>query len=88
MKKRSKRNTILDKKTLLNLANPHKVKILEILKKQQKQNQLDLKKQLKLSYTETRRYINSLERKGFIKKKRVKKKRGSPVFISLNKRKK
>ncbi len=88
MRKRFKRNSSVDKNTLLNLVNPHKVKILEILKKEKKQNQLDLKKKLKLSYSETRRYITALERQGLLKKKRIKKQRGSPVMISLKKKKK
>ncbi len=85
MKKRLKRFSSVDKNTLLALVNPRKVKILEILKKEQKQNQSDLKKKLNISHTETRRYINALERQGFLKKKVVRKKRGSPVYISLKK---
>jgi predicted transcriptional regulator len=85
MKKSSKRVNTIDKITLLKLVNPNKLKILEILQKEQNQNQLDLKKKLKLSYTETRRYINSLIKAGLIKKKVKKKERGSPVYISLKK---
>lgn len=88
MKKRIKRHTTLDKIDLLRLANPLKVKILEILKKEQKQNQLDIQKKLKISYKGTRRYINDLNNRGFIKKKLIKKKRGSPIFISLRKKRK
>ncbi len=85
MRKRIKRISSVDKNTLLALVNPSKVKILEILKKEQKQNQSDLKKKLNISHTETRRYINALQKQGFLKKKVVKKKRGSPVFVSLKK---
>lgn len=85
MKKRRARYSSVDKRTLLSLVNPSKVQILEILKKEQKQNQLDLKKKLKLSYTETRRYISTLEKQGLVKRKLIKKKQGSPVFISLRK---
>ncbi len=83
MKKRRSVYSSVDKTTLLKLVNLNKVKLLEILSKGQKQNQLDLKKKMKLSYTETRRYINSLKDQGLVKKKLIKKKRGSPVFISL-----
>ncbi len=87
MKKKVKKRSTVDKTTLLSLVNPRKVQILEILKKEQKQNQMDLKKKLDISYKGVRRYINDLEKQGLIKKKPFKKKQGSPVFISLKKRK-
>ena len=75
----------ISQKKLMKLINPKKIKILKILEKDQKINQTEIQKKLKLSSRQTRRYIDSLNQQGIVKRKPVKKKRGSPVFVSLKK---
>ncbi len=72
-------------KKLEKLINPKKLKVMKIIGKEKKLNQTQLQKKLGFSYRQTKRYIDSLHHVGILKKKRVKKERGSPVFISLRK---
>ena len=83
MKKRAKKVS-LDSRILEKLVSPYRLKILRILKTTPKINQSDLRRQLGVSYRQTQRYVKSLEDLKIIKKKKLKKAIGSPVFISLN----
>ncbi len=75
----------LNLKRLEKLINPKRIKIIKILQKEKKIHQSGLQKKLKLSFRQSKRYIDSLLKVGIIKKQQKKKMRGSPVFISLKK---
>ena len=87
MKKREKRRVIVDKCLLLKLAHPHKLKIIQLLEKQNKMNQREINKNLDISYRQTRRLINELSDMKILNKKKSKKTFRNPVFISLRQKK-
>ena len=78
-----KKKRSIDRATLKKLVNPNKLKILEVIKNNKEINQLKIKQQLNVSYSEVVRHIQDLEKKKLIKTRKVKKKKGSPRFISL-----
>lgn len=75
----------LTKNKLAKLVNPKRMEILKILEKEGKIHQRDIQKKLDISYAQTLRYIKSLKDVGLVKRKAIKKRSGSPVFISLKK---
>ena len=85
MKKRG-RKVRLNSDMLEKLISPHRLNILRILKTTPQIHQSDLQKKLKVSYRQTQRYIKSLENAKIIKRRKVKKAVGSPVFISFKKK--
>jgi predicted ArsR family transcriptional regulator len=73
-------------KGLSHLVSPHKVKIIQILRKDKKLNLSQLQAKLKISSKETRRHTKGLVNAGILKKKRQLKQPGKPVFLSLKRR--
>ncbi len=83
---RKEENFTINLKQLGGLINPNKIKLLKLLKKGDKKNQLQLREKLGISYRQTRRHIDSLKKAGIINKKKIKRARGSPVMVSLRKK--
>lgn len=78
----------LSEKSLGKLISPYKVKIIKVLQEKKKLNYAELQRELKISARETRRHANKLYRAGVLSKTKKPRERGSPVFLSLKKRKK
>jgi len=85
MRVKERRQNNFDSNKLMKLINPNNSKILKILSKDIKLNQVQLQKELGVSYRQTQRYIADLSKKGLISKKVMKKERGQPTILSLKK---